>query len=51
MVGRGHMKETVGLLHVNSIQLSTLFDGISWSYQRKRWVVKCKLYKMYRVYI
>ena len=44
MVGRGHAKETVGLLNVNSIHLNTLFDGRSWSYQRNRWVVKCKLY-------
>jgi hypothetical protein len=27
MVGRGHTKETVGLLNVNSIHLNTLFDG------------------------
>jgi hypothetical protein len=26
MVGRGHTKETVGLLNVNSIHLNTLFD-------------------------
>ena len=44
MVGRGHKKETVGLLNVNSIHLNTLFDGRSWSYQRNRVVVKCKLY-------
>ena len=44
MVGRGHTKETVGLLDVNSIHLNTLFDSISWSYQRNRGVVKCKLY-------
>jgi hypothetical protein len=44
MVGRGHTKETVGLLNVNSIYLNTLFDGRSWSYQRNRGVVKCKLY-------
>ena len=44
MVGRGHTKETVGLLNVNSIHLNTLFDGRSWSYQRNRGVVKCKLY-------
>ena len=25
MVGRGHTKETVGLLNVNSIRLNTLF--------------------------
>jgi hypothetical protein len=43
MVGRGHTKETVGLLDVNSIHLNTLFDSISWSYQRNRGVVKCKL--------
>ena len=36
MVGRGHTKETVGLLNVNSIHLYTVFDGISWSYQRNR---------------
>jgi hypothetical protein len=29
MVGRGHTKETVGLLNVNSIYLNTLFDGRS----------------------
>ena len=34
MEGRGHSKETVGLLNVNSIHLNTLFDGRSWSYQR-----------------
>jgi hypothetical protein len=44
MVGRGHTKENVGLLNVNSIHLHTLFDSISWSYQRNRGVVKCKLY-------
>ena len=44
MVGRGHTRETVGLLNVNSIHLNTLFDGMSWSYERNRWVVKCKLY-------
>ena len=38
MVGRGHTKETVGLLNVNSIHLYTLFDGRSWSYQRNRGV-------------
>jgi hypothetical protein len=30
MVGRGHTKETVELLNVNSIHLNTLFDGRSW---------------------
>ena len=30
MVGRGHIKEIVGLLNVNSIHLITLFDGRSW---------------------
>jgi hypothetical protein len=44
MVCRGHYKETVGLLNVNSIHLNTLFDGRSWSYERNRGVVKCKLY-------
>jgi hypothetical protein len=44
MVGRGHTKETVGLLNVNSIHLKTLFDGISGSLPRNRGVVKCKLY-------
>ena len=56
MVGRGHTKETVGLLNVNSIHLtpclmvgrghlnSIHLDGRSWSYQRNRGVVKCKLY-------
>ena len=44
MVGRGHTRETVGLLNANSIHLNTLFDGRSWSYQRNRGVVKCKLY-------
>ena len=41
---RGHTKEIVGLSNVNSIHLNTLFDGRSWSYQRNRGVVKCKLY-------
>jgi hypothetical protein len=41
MVGRGHTKENVGLLNVISIHLNTLFDSISWSYQRNRGVVKC----------
>ena len=41
MAGRGHTKENVGLLNVNSIHLNTLFDGRSRSYQRNRWVVKC----------
>jgi hypothetical protein len=36
MVDRGHTKETVGLLNVNSIHLNTLFDGMSWSYERNR---------------
>jgi hypothetical protein len=44
MVGRGHTKETVGLLNVNSIHLYTLFDGRSWSYKRNCGVVKYKLY-------
>ena len=44
MVGRGHTKETVGLLNVNSIHLYTLFDGRSWSYQRNRGVIKSKLH-------
>jgi hypothetical protein len=44
MVVRGHTDETMGLLNVNSIHLNTLFDGRSWSYQRNRRVVKCKLY-------
>jgi hypothetical protein len=39
MEGRGHTKETVGLLNVNSIHLNTLLDGRSWSYQRNRGVV------------
>ena len=34
MVGRGHTKETVWLLNVNSIHLNTLFDGRLWSYER-----------------
>jgi hypothetical protein len=38
MVGRGHNKETAGLLNVNSIHLNTLFDGMSWLYQRNRGV-------------
>jgi hypothetical protein len=38
MVCRGHTKETVGLLNVNSMHLNTLFDGRSWSYQRNRGV-------------
>jgi hypothetical protein len=41
MVYRGHIKETVGQLNVNSIHLNTLFNGRSWSYQRNRRVVKC----------
>jgi hypothetical protein len=44
MVCRGHYKETVGLLNVNSIHLNTLFDDRSWSYQRTHGVVKCKFY-------
>jgi hypothetical protein len=44
MVGRGHTKETVGLLNVNSIHLNTLFGSRSWSFQRNRRVLKCKLY-------
>jgi hypothetical protein len=43
MVDRGHTKETVGLLNLNSIHLNTLVDGRSWSYQGNRGVVKCKL--------
>jgi hypothetical protein len=41
MVGRSHTIETVELLNVNSIHLSTLYDGRSWSYQRNRRVVNC----------
>jgi hypothetical protein len=44
MVGRGHTTNTVGLLNANTIHLNTLFDGMSWSYQRNRGLVKCKLY-------
>ena len=44
MLGRGHTKETVGLLNVSSIYLNTLFYGRSWSYQGIGGVVKCKLY-------
>jgi hypothetical protein len=44
MIVRGHNKEIVGLSNVNSIHLNTLFDGMSWSLQRNRGVVKCKLY-------
>ena len=44
MVGRGHTKETVGLLNLNSIHLNTFFGDRSWTYQRNREVVKCKLY-------
>ena len=44
MVGRGLTKETVGLLNVNYIHLNTLFGSRSWSFQRNRGVVKCKLY-------
>ena len=44
MVGRAHTKEPVGLLNVSSAHLKTLFDGLSWSYQRKCGVVKCKFY-------
>jgi hypothetical protein len=39
MVGRGHTKETVGLLNVSSIHLNTLFDGHH-DLQSKR-VFKC----------
>jgi hypothetical protein len=34
MEGRGHTKETAGLLNVNSTHLNTLFDGRSWSCQK-----------------
>ena len=44
MVGPGHTKEPVGLLNVRSTHLKTLFDGMSWSLQRNRGVVKPKLY-------
>jgi hypothetical protein len=44
MVSRGHTKDTVGLLNVNSIHLNTLFEGRSCSNQRTRGVVKCKFY-------
>jgi hypothetical protein len=44
MVRRGHTTEIVGLSNVNSIHLNTLFDAMSWSLQRNRGVVKCKLY-------
>ena len=44
MVGRAHTIESVGLLYVSSTHLKTLFDGMSWSLQRNRVVVKCKLY-------
>jgi hypothetical protein len=44
MVGRAHTKEPAGLLNVSSTHLNTLFDGMSWSLQRNRGVVKCKLY-------
>ena len=44
MVGRSHTKEPVGLLNVSSTHLKTFFDGMSWSLQRNRGVVKCKLY-------
>jgi hypothetical protein len=44
MVGRAHTTEPVGLLNVSSTHLKTLFDGMSWSLQRNRGVVKCKLY-------
>jgi hypothetical protein len=47
MVCRGHTKETVGLLNVNSIHLNTFFDGWPWSYKRNRGVVKCKLYTLH----
>ena len=44
MVGRGHTKETVGFLNVNSIHLNTRFGGRSLLYQRIRRVAKCKHY-------
>jgi hypothetical protein len=44
MICRSHTKETVGLLNVSSTHLKTLFDGMSWSLQRNRGVVKCKHY-------
>ena len=44
MVRRGHTKEHMGLLNASSTHLKTLFDGMSWSLQRNRGVVKCKLY-------
>jgi hypothetical protein len=44
MVSRGHTKETVGLLNVNSIHLNSIFDGRSCSYHRTRGVVICKFY-------
>ena len=34
MVYRGHTKETVGLLNVNSIHVNALFGSRSWLYQR-----------------
>ena len=45
MVYRGHTKETVGLLNVNSIHVNALFGSRSWLYQRNRGGVKCKLHK------
>jgi hypothetical protein len=44
MVGRGHTKETVGLLDVNSIHLNTIFHDRSWSYHSNRGVIKFKHY-------
>ena len=43
MVDRGHTKETVGLVNVNSIHLNTFFASKSLSYQINRGVVKCKI--------
>ena len=50
MVGRGHTKETVGLLNVNSIHLYTLFDGRSWSYQRNRGVLNVNSIHLYTLF-
>jgi hypothetical protein len=44
MVIRGHTKEAVGLLNVNSIHLNTFFDVRSCPYEKIRGVVKCKFY-------
>jgi hypothetical protein len=46
MVGRGHTKDTVGLLNVNSIHLNTLFEGRSCSNQRTRGLVNVNSFQL-----